>query len=177
MGGVGGRESEWSQRYSKLFRKKTKIQKVYVCFVSEQLCSTNSRRWCKGKFRNFSQSPLPLDFRISLKKNLYFQGSEGNNAQCGPKRATGSVNPIWGLSDPLYATGGTALKLSDMAPGHRIPSPRGAEATIKRLFPSLWISQTEEQSAHYLQMINSCSRSISGVMKNRTKDMQCSLES
>lgn len=97
--------------------------------------------------------------------------------QCSVQPPKWLTNSVWGLSGPLYATSGIALKLSEVAPGPTAPHhPEGQKPQSRDCFQFSGSSR-EGTVCSLFANIYSCSRSISGVMKNRTKDMQCSLES
>lgn len=150
-----------------LSRERPRLRRCVAAF-SDRLCSTNSMRWPKWKFRYFSQSPLPL-----VSKNPQFHCSEGSNAWYGPKRAPGSISLVWWLRAPLYATQHSSQAVWCGSRTRRTPSPRGTKLQSRDHFQCSGSSR-QAQSAPYLQVICSCRRSSSGLQKTGTKDMQCS---
>lgn len=145
-----------------LSRERPRLRRCVAAF-SDRLCSTNSMRWPKWKFRYFSQSPLPL-----VSKNPQFHCSEGSNAWYGPKRAPGSISLVWWLRAPLYATQHSSQAVWCGSRTRRTPSPRGTKLQSRDHFQCSGSSR-QAQSAPYLQVICSCRRSSSGLQKTGLK--------
>lgn len=88
------------------------------------------------KIQVFQPKSSPIRFQNNFEKSLLAQ-----RCQCS-REGPGSISTVWGRSPNIMPP---LAWLSSHLCGSRscrIPSPRGAEAQIKRLFPTLWIQQT-----------------------------------
>lgn len=84
----------------------------------------------------FSQSPLPLDFKIHLKNRYSHREMPALRRGCWLRK--------YGLGgwSQYHATIGLAPEPSDVAPGAAGPHySEGQKPQVKRLFPTLWIQQ------------------------------------
>lgn len=68
---------------------------------------------------------------------------KGGDVQSTPK-GNGSLRPMWGLGPSIWPPVAWFSSYLMWLQDPKDPSTQRAEATIKRLFPILWIQQTGE---------------------------------
>lgn len=173
---MGEGKSERGQRYSKHFRKRTERFRRCVAALS-QISFVLLPPW--GSLHKNSGISAKVIF-IRLRKSRWkifnsnprdrHQCSEGDNAQHSPPEGTGSLRTTCSCTPFMLMTSYWAIWCGSRT--HRTPPPRGAEATIKRLFPTL--DPTDRNSLLAICKWFAHAAEACEAMNNRTEDMQCS---